>query len=74
MGRQSVVQIVTMKRNGRSRKRSAVKKPFVELHVRLYEEHDRTLISFMDHDRKVNERSWQKQVRHMLRQAAGVAQ
>ncbi len=71
MGQQFVVRIETMKRNGRKRKPNAVRKPFVELHVRLYEEHDRTLISFMEHDRTVNERSWQKQVRHMLRQAAG---
>ena len=60
-----VLTICMSKQNGKKRK------PAVDLHVRLYDDFDRMLIAWMDHDRKANERSWQKQVKHMLRRAAG---
>jgi hypothetical protein len=43
----------------------------IQVHLRLYDEYDRSLCIFIQQEAHKNERSVQQQLRYMLRQAAG---
>lgn len=45
--------------------------PKINVHLRIYDEYDRSLCTFIQQEAHKNERSVQQQLRYMLRQAAG---
>ena len=59
-----------MKKNGK-RKRL---EPAIECRLKLYDEHDRTLVHAIRESAKQNERTMLQQIKYMLRQAAEATQ